>query len=123
MTRPRDYRVLSLLGILLAAALILLLFEHRPSSLRPGLRLNAYITTSDGNLTVVDLVKLGAIAHVPIGQKLSGVREHPTRPEVWGVSTSEGFVWVLETRTNQLTAKIAVGGLPYALDFSPDGGG
>src|SRR6202051_938379 len=122
MTRPRNYRVFALLGILLAAALILLLFEHRPSFLRPGLRLNAYVTTSDGNLTVIDLVNLSAIAHIPIGQKLSGVREHPTRPEVWGVSTTEGFVWVLDTRTNQLTAKIPVGSLPYALDFSPDGG-
>src|ERR1700719_4172254 len=82
MTRPRNYRVFSLLGILLAAALILLLFEHRPSFLRPGLRLSAYITTSDGSLTVVDLVKLRATAHIPIGQKLSGVREHPTRPEI-----------------------------------------
>src|ERR1700719_2727329 len=121
MTRPRNYRVFSLLGILLAAALILLLFEHRPSFLRPGLRLSAYITTSDGSLTVVDLVKLRATAHTPIGQKLSGVREHPTRPEIWGVSTAEGFVWVLDTRTNQVTAKIPVGPLSYAVDFSPDG--
>src|ERR1700674_101311 len=109
MSRPRNYRVFSLLGILLAAALVLLLFEHRPSFLRPGLRLNAYIPTSDGNLTVVDLVKLGAVAHVPIGQQLSGVREHPTRPEVWGVSTTEGFVWVLDTRTNQVVANIPGG--------------
>src|SRR3979411_454607 len=121
MSRPRNYRVFSLLGILLAAALILLLFEHRPSFLRPGLRLNAYITTSDGNLTVVDLVKLSAVAHVPIGQELSGVREHPTRAEVWGVSSAEGFVWVLDTHTNQVIAKIPVGSLPYAIDFSPDG--
>src|ERR1700674_1454758 len=121
MSRPRNYRVLSLLGILLAAALILLLFEHRPSFLRPGLRLNAYITTADGNLTVVDLVKLHAIAHVAIGQRLSGIREHPSRAEVWGVSTTEGFVWVLDMRTNQVATKIPVGLLPYALDFSPDG--
>src|ERR1700730_8391349 len=65
MTRPRNYRVFSLLGILLVAALVLLAFEHRTSFLRPGLRLNAYIPTADGNLTVVDLVKLGAVAHVP----------------------------------------------------------
>src|ERR1700736_6522256 len=121
MTRTRNYRVLSLVGILLATALILLLFEHRPSFLRPGLRLNAYVPTSDGNLTVVDLVKLAAVAHIPIGQKLSGVREHPTRAEIWGVSTTEGFVWVLDTRTNQVVAKIPVGPLPYSLDFSPDG--
>jgi len=82
MTRPRNYRVLSLLGILLAAALILLLFEHRPSFLRPGLRLNAYIATSDGNLTVVDLVKLGAIAQ-------------PLRAALTGRTTSPGIFDVL----------------------------
>src|ERR1700681_3154011 len=121
MSRLRNYRAFSLLGILLAAALFLLLFEHRPSFLRPGLRLNAYITTADGNLTVVDLVKLAAVTRVPIGQKLSGVREHPTRAEIWGVSTAEGFVWVLDTRNNQVVAKIPVGSAPYTLDFSPDG--
>src|SRR3984957_9673110 len=96
MTSPRNYRVLSLLGILLAAALILLLFEHRPSFLRPGLRLNAYVTTSDGSLTVVDLVNLRAVAPIPIGHKLSGARDHPTGPEVWGVSATGGFVGALD---------------------------
>src|ERR1700737_2117096 len=109
MSRPRNYRVFSLLGILLAAALILLLFEHRPSFLRPGLRLNAYIPTSNGNLTVVDLVKLRAIAHVPIGQKLSGVREHPTRAEVWGAGPGEGFGGILARPPNKAGANIRVG--------------
>src|ERR1700675_4713857 len=113
MSRPRNYRVFSLLGILLAAALILLLFEHRPSFLRPGLRLRAYVTTSDGSVTVVDLVNLRAITHVPIGQKLSGIREHPPRPEIWGVSTAGSFVWILDARTNRITARIPVGSLPY----------
>src|SRR5450631_4658588 len=121
MTRSRNYRVLTLLAILLLAALILLLFEHRPSFLRPGLRLHAYITTADGSVTVVDLVNLRAIAHIPIGQKLSGIREHPTRPEIWGVSTAGSFVWILDARTNRITARIPVGSLPYTLDFSPDG--
>jgi YVTN family beta-propeller protein len=121
MNRPRNFRVLFLLGILLLGGLILLLLEHRPSFLRPGLHLNAYVTATDGNLTIVDLVKLRAIARVAIGRGLSGIREHPTRAEIWGVSSTGGFVWVLDARTNQIAARISVGPLPYALDFSPDG--
>src|ERR1700681_4521702 len=121
MNRPRTFRVLFLLGILLLGGLILLLLEHRPSFLRPGLHLNAYVTATDGNLTIVDLVKLRAIARVAIGRGLSGIREHPTRAEIWGVSSTEGFVWVLDARTNQIAARISVGPLPYTLDFSPDG--
>jgi YVTN family beta-propeller protein len=121
MPRSRNYRVLILLAILLLAAISLVLFEHRPSFLRPGLRLNAYVPTADGNLTVVDLVNLRAIAHIPIARGLSGVREHPTRAEIWGLSSTEGLVWVLDARTNKITARISVGALPYALDFSADG--
>jgi YVTN family beta-propeller protein len=121
MTRSRNYRVFSLVAILAFAALALLLFEHRPSFLRPGLRLRAYVTTADGSLTIVDLVNLRSVSQIPIGQKLSGVREHPTRAEIWGVSTSGGFVWVLDARSNRITARIAVGPSPYTLEFSPDG--
>jgi YVTN family beta-propeller protein len=107
------------------AALIVLLREHRPSFLRPDLHLSAYVTTADGSLTVVDLVKLKAIARIPIGPGLSGLREHPTRPELFGVSTAGGYIWILDPRANhftgQVTARIPVGPLPYALDFSPDG--
>jgi YVTN family beta-propeller protein len=53
------------------------------------------------------------------------MREHPTGPEVFGVSSTGGYVWMLDPRANhftgQVTARIAVGPLPYALDFSPDG--
>ena len=122
MTRRRtNLRVAFLVVALLVGAIVLLAREHRPSFLRPGLRLNAYVTTTDGNLTVVDLVRLRTISRVPIGPALSGMREHPTRAEVWGVSSQGGYVWVLESRTNQLSARISVGALPYALDFSADG--
>ena len=101
--------------------IVILAREHGPSFLRPGLRLNAYVTTGDGGVTVVDLVKLAAIAHVSVGAGLSGMREHPTRDEIWGASGPGGYVWILDARTNQISARIYVGALPLAVDFSRDG--
>jgi YVTN family beta-propeller protein len=125
MNRPKNFRLYFLLAALGIGGIVLLLREHRPSFLRPDLHLSAYVTTADGNVTVVDLVKLKAVARIPIGPGLSGMREHPTRPEIFGVSTAGGYVWILDPRANhftgQVTARITVGSLPYALDFSPDG--
>jgi len=125
MNRPRNFRVYFLLAALAIAGLVVLLREHRPSFLRPDLHLSAYVTTADGNVTVVDLVKLRAVARIAVGPGLSGMREHPGRPEIFGVSTAGGYVWILDPRANQftgqVTARIAVGPLPYSLDFSPDG--
>src|SRR5467141_2006185 len=125
MNRPKNFRAYFLLAALAIFTLVVLLREHRPSFLRPDLHLCAYVTTADGNVTVVDLVKLKAVARIPVGAGLSGMREHPTRPEIFGVSTAGGYVWILDPRANhfsgQVTARIAVGPLPYALDFSPDG--
>src|SRR5882724_13584983 len=125
MVRPKNFRTYFLVAVLGISGLIVLLREHRPSFLRPDLHLSAYVTTADGNVTVVDLVKLKAVARIPVGPGLSGMREHPTRPEIFGVSTAGGYVWVIDPRANhftgQVTARIAVGPLPYTLDFSPDG--
>jgi YVTN family beta-propeller protein len=121
MNRPRNFRVYFLLAGLALGGLIVLLREHRPSFLRPGLRLYAYITTADGNVTVVDLVKLKAFSRLYAGPGLSGLREHPTRAEIYGVSSTGGYIWILDPRVNQITAHIPVGPLPYAVDFSADG--
>ncbi len=122
MNRPtKNFRACFLLAALSIAGFMVLLREHRPSFLRPGLRLYAYVTTGDGNVTVVDLVKLKAFSRLYAGPGLSGMREHPTRAEIFGVSSTGGYVWILNTRANQITAHIPVGPLPYALDFSPDG--
>jgi YVTN family beta-propeller protein len=121
MTRPKNFRIYFLLAVLAIGGLVLLLREHRPSFLRPGLRLYAYVTTADGSVTVVDLVKLKAFSHFYVGPGLSGLREHPTRAEVYGVSSTGGYVWILDPRINQVTARIPVGPLPYAVDFSRDG--
>ena len=120
-TRRKNPRVIVLAIVLLVGAIALVAREHRPSFLRPGVRLNAYVTTLDGNVSVVDLVRLRATARIPVGPALSGLREHPTRPEVWGVSTQGGYVFVLDAHSNQVTARIPVGSLPYAMEFSADG--
>lgn len=121
MTRPRNFRMYFVLVALALGGVIVVLREHRPSFLRPGLRLYAYVTTADGNVTVVDLVKLKAFSRLYAGPGLSGTREHPTRAEIFGVSSTGGYVWVLNTRANQIIAHIPVGPLPYAIDFSADG--
>jgi len=125
MNGPKNFRLYFLLAALGIGGIVLLLREHRPSFLRPDLHLSAYVTTADGNVTVVDLVKLKAVARIAVGPGLSGMREHPTRPEIFGLSSTGGYVWILDPRANhftgQVTARIAVGPLPYALDFSPDG--
>src|SRR6201984_3566774 len=121
MNRPSKFRVAFLFAILFVAAIIVIAREHRPSFLRPGLRLYAYVSTADNAVSVVDLVKLTTVAHVPVGGAISAMREHPTRAELWGVSSSGGFAWVLDSRTSQITARIPVGALPYSMDFSPDG--
>jgi len=125
MNGPKNVRLYFLLAALGIGGIVLLLREHRPSFLRPDLHLSAYVTTADGTVTVVDLVTLKAVARIGVGPGLSGMREHPTRPEIFGLSSTGGYVWILDPRANhftgQVTARIAVGPLPYALDFSPEG--
>src|SRR5438046_9062088 len=93
MNRPKNLRAYFLLAALGIGGLVLLLREHRPSFLRPDLHLLAYVSTADGNVTVVDLVRLKAVGRIPVGPGLSGMREHPTRPEIVGVSTAGGYLW------------------------------
>ena len=85
MIRASKFRIIFAASVLLIAAVIVLAREHRPSFLRPGLRLYAYVSTSDNAVSVVDLVKLATVAHVPVGGGVSAMHEHPTRAEVWGV--------------------------------------
>jgi hypothetical protein len=117
MGRPRNLRIYFLSVVLAIGWVIVLLGDHRPSFLRPDLHLCAYVTTADGAVTVVDLVKLKGVAHIPVGPGLSGMREHPTRPEILGISSLGGFAWIFDARAYQLSARIPVGPLPFAMDF------
>ena len=122
MIRRLNYRLLVLIVLLGGLAVREVAMELRPSFLRPDLHLFAYVgNTADGTLTVIDLVKLSAIATVVVGGGPTGVRAHPTRKEIWGLSSEDGYAWVLDATTNRIVSRIPVGSAPYALDFSPDG--
>src|SRR5580704_8502907 len=122
MSRHLNSRLIFLLLILGALATREVAVELRPSFLRPGLHLMAYVgNTADGTLTVTDLVRLSPVATVLVGQGPSGLRAHPTRNEIWGLSSAGGYAWVLDVKTNQIVARIQVGAAPYAVDFSSDG--
>src|SRR5260370_40223308 len=103
MNRPKNFRAYFLLAALAIWGLVVLLREHRPSFLRPDLHLSAYVTTAGGNVTVVDLVKLKAVARIAVGPGLSGMREHPTRAEIFGVSTAGGSAWRVGPRAHPST--------------------
>ena len=120
MAHSRNFRLYFVVVMLAVAAAVIALREHRPSFLRPNLHMYAYVSTVDGSLTVVDLAKLQAVGKIAVGAGISDLREHTKRDEVWGVCSSGGYVFVVDTHSNQVT-RIAVGPLPYSLDFSPDG--
>jgi DNA-binding beta-propeller fold protein YncE len=120
MSLAKSPRVYFVLIVLLVSAATLLLREHRPSFLRPNLHMYAYVSTSDGSLTVVDLAKLQSVAKILVGPNVSDLREHTTRAEIWGVSKAGGYVFVVDARTGQVT-QIPVGPGPYSLDFSQSG--
>lgn len=120
MSRPRNFRFFFAFVLLLISATIVILREHRPSFLRPNLHMYAYVSTSDGALTVVDLAALHAIAKIPVGSPIADLREHATRDEIWGACPASGYLFVLDAHSNQLT-RISVGPSPYSLDFSPTG--
>lgn len=114
--------------LLVAALLVSGLFvwelarEQRPSLLRPGLRLHAYVANAgNGTLSIVDIPSLSVVGTIEVGPDPGGVRAHPTREEIWGVSRSGGFAWVVDARQARVTARIPVGDGAMALDFSPDG--
>jgi YVTN family beta-propeller protein len=120
--RALNFRLIFIGLVLISLAAREIALEQRPSFLRPGLKLCAYVANvGDGTVSVVDLVSLTVRATVSVGATPAGLRTHPTRAEIWGVSTDGGYVWVLDAKTDRVVARISVGATPFALDFSPDG--
>src|ERR1700722_2757681 len=122
MSRRLNYRFIVMLLILGGLAVREVALELRPSILRPGLHLFAYVAnTADGTLSAIDLVSLSTGATIAVGRDPTGVRANPTRNEIWGLSSAGGYAWVVDSDTNRITGHIPVGAAPDALDFSPDG--
>src|SRR5580704_5676559 len=105
-----NWRLLLLVLLLLGLGVREVALELRPSFLRPGLHLFAYVgNTKDGTVTAVDLVKLQTAATIPVGAQPTGIRAHPTLPEIWGLSTAGGYAWILDVKSNRIAAHIATG--------------
>src|SRR5260370_13143020 len=120
MSRRLNYRLLIALRLLVALATVEILRERRPSVLRPDLRLYALVGNSrDATVSVVDLIRLGTIATIPVGPSPSGLRAHPTLDQIWGVSTEGGYAFVIDAPNVRVAACIPVGASPFAVDFSP----
>lgn len=117
-----NYRLLVIVAILSVLAIREAALEIRPSYLRPGLHLFAYVAnTTDGTLSAIDLVKLAPAATIPVGSEPTAVHAHPFRKEIWGLSANGGYAWILDVLSNQIVARIPLGLTPDALDFSPNG--
>src|SRR5260370_37208348 len=76
MNRPRNFRAYFLLGALVITGLDVLLREHLPSFLRPGLPLYAYVAAADGNVTLVHLVQIKAFTRLYVGACPCGMCTH-----------------------------------------------
>ena len=110
MSRPLNYRLIVIAVLILSLAAIEISLEYRPSFLRPGLRLYAYVgNADDGTVSVIDLIRVGNIATIPVGPAPSGLRANPKLDQIWGVSTQGGYAFVIDTRTGKVAARIPVG--------------
>ena len=56
---------------------------------------------------MADLVELRARGSIAVGDSPSGIRAHSRRNEIWGVSTSGGYVWVISNGPADLSAEAA----------------
>src|SRR6185437_11594383 len=122
MIRRINFRLLFVAVVLVIVASWQIAREYRPSFLKPGLHLYAYVANGgDGTVSVVDLVSLSTIATIPVGPHPSGLRAQPARKEIWGVSTDGGYVWVIDATKGNVVARIPVGAAPFALEMSRDG--
>src|ERR1039458_6016040 len=121
MSRRLNYRLLFAALLILASAAVEIAREYRPSFLRPGLRLYAYVgNAGDGTVSVIDLIRVGKIATIPVGPAPSGLRANPKLNQIWGVSTEGGYAFVIDTSTGQVSARIPVGMSPFAVDRSEE---
>ena len=118
MSRRLNYRLLIAAILIVASATVEIARERRPSFLRPGLRLYAFVgNAGDGTVSVVDLIRVSKIATIAVGPSPSGLRAHPKFNQVWGVSTEGGYAFVIDSSTGQVLARIPVGAVAFRFGF------
>ena len=118
----RSHLRLAITLVLLAAAgTCEVMRERRPTMLRPGVHLYAYVANGgDGTVSVVDLVSLAPVETIAVGPGPASVLARPKTKEIWGVSAGGGYAWVIDAPTGRVD-RIPVCGDPVSLVFSPDG--
>ena len=118
----RSHLRLAITLVLLAAAgTCEVMRERRPTMLRPGVHLYAYVANGgDGTVSVVDLVSLAPVETIAVGPGPASVLARPKQKEIWGVSAGGGYAWLIGAPTGRVE-RIPACGDPVSLSFSPDG--
>src|SRR5216683_290719 len=106
----RNARVIALTAVLLVGAATLLLREPRVSFLRPGLRLNAYVSTADGSVAVVavDCQTHAIVARGRTGHEAVLARATPDGKSVLVVNRSDGTLGIHDAATLLLRGSVPV---------------
>src|SRR5271167_2993465 len=100
ISRKLNYRLMFVALLIVISATVEIAREYRPSFLRPGLRLYAFVGYwGDGTISVIDLIRVAKIATISVGPTPSGLRAHPTLNQIWGVSTEGGYAFVINLST------------------------
>src|SRR6267378_4073939 len=121
MYRPKNFRVYFLLAALAIGGIVLLLREHRPSFLRPDLHLSAYVTTADGSVTVVDLVKLKPVARIPVGPLPYALDFSPDGSHIYTTASGNNTLLAIDTKSRAIVARAPTGREPVLAHVTPDG--
>ena len=84
---------------------------------------NSGQNTAVNRVVVVDTLRGGVVASIPVGTRPSAlaVTPDPTRSEVWVPNHDAASVSIIDTATNTVTTTLPVAPNPHWVAFSPDG--
>jgi YVTN family beta-propeller protein len=74
-----------------------------------------------GSVTAFDFKTGQKIKDVPTGKECEGVGVTPDGRWVWAGNRAEDTISIIDTRTLEVTKRIASPGFPYRVQFTPDG--
>jgi YVTN family beta-propeller protein len=82
---------------------------------------NAYITNSDGTVSVIDTTSNTVAATIAVGNEPFGVAVTPDGSTVYVTNLLSNTVSVIDAASNTVTATIGVGSGPLGVAVTPDG--